>query len=126
MKKFSSSIALLAALLLSPAVLYSSTQKFFYRAGPYELEPRFERDCLSTFKVDVWGGTSKKGYNGAGNSTDILNIYGFANAKAWAIGGIINPASSEYNADIAALLVTPPNPSGTFAELKYKGKFTIN
>ncbi len=124
MKKFTSSIVFFAALLLSPAALYSS-QKFFYRAGPYEAEPRYERDCLSTFKVNFMGGESKKGYNANGDSTDILNIYGFANAKAWAIGGIIDPSSSEYNADIAALLITPPNPNGAFAELKYQGKFTF-
>ncbi len=125
MKRSISSMMLLATLLLSPAVLYSSSQKFFYRAGPYETEPRFERNCLSTFKADVWGGTSKKGYNGSGDSTDILNIYGYADAQAWAVGGVLDPASSQYNADLAALLIAPPNPSGTFAQLKYTGKFTF-
>ncbi len=125
MKKFTSSIVLFAALLLSPAAIYSAQQKFFYRAGPYETEPHFERNCLSTFKFDIMGGESTKGYNGNGNSTDIFNIYGWANAKAWAVGAILDPASSEYNADLAALLIASPNPDGTFAELRYKGKFTF-
>lgn len=137
MKKLTSYSTLFALLL--PAASFGA-QSFFYRTGPYDHEPRFERSWLSTAKINVMGGGTKKGWqadnaigaNGStlvstdtghqGSSTNVLNIYGWQNFQFLGANIVTNPAASIYDANLAVLDQLPTN--GTFGYVQYSGKFS--
>ncbi len=137
MKKLTSYSTLFALLL--PAASFGA-QSFFYRTGPYDHEPRFERSWLSTAKINVMGGGTKKGWqsstaigaNGStlvststsdnGSSTNVLNIYGWQNFQFLGANIVNNPAASIYDANLVVLDQAATN--GTFGYVQYNGKFS--
>jgi|GEM_PF-611131 len=140
MKKLTSYSTLFALLL--PAASFGAAQSLFYRTEPYDpvREPRFERSWLSTARVSVMGGGTKKGWedseapgaNGStlvststsanGSKTDVLNIYGWQNFQFLGANIVNNPATSIYDAVLAQLDQDPTN--GTFGWVQYNGKFS--
>lgn len=130
MKKFTSHSTLFA-LLLTPAVAFGDMQPVYWKTGSYSYwEPRFERNWLSTFKLDAHGGGTSKGYqikdaigstSSDSKTTDVLNIYGWQNFQFLGanIGG--NPAGNLFNAALAQLVQDTTN--GTFGYVRYSGKF---
>ncbi len=64
-------------LLICTHALKASTfnRSFFYRASSFWGEPRFERNGLTTLDIALSGGSTHKGRNKCGDTTDILSIY---------------------------------------------------
>ena len=143
MKKLTSHSTLFA-LLLTPVASFG--QPFFYRTGAYNYQPRFERNCLSTWEVNVQGGGTRTGYEseyapgGAkskvivaptaptethGNNTqnsNVLNLYGWQNFQFLGTNIVGNPGTDIYNQNLVVLDQLPQN--GTFGWVQYAGKFS--
>lgn len=62
------------SLLLVPATALGSLN--FYRVGGRHIEPRQNKNWLTTVNVDLSGGGAKKGKNGSKTTVNALNIYG--------------------------------------------------
>ncbi len=143
MKKLTSHSTLFA-LLLTPVASFG--QPFFYRTGAYSYQPRFERNCLSTWEVNVQGGGTRKGFEDSnapgganatiaatatpatdteGNNTqssNVLNLYGWQNFQFLGANITANPGTNVYNQNLDVLDQLPTN--GTFGYVQYTGKFS--
>ena len=126
MKKLVSHSVLFVALLLTPmAVFGKENTKFHHRAGSYAHETRYERNCLSTFEVEVMGGRATKGYDSNKTPVNLLDIYGMQTIGRLGQGGIGDPGASEYNFDLANLLVLGSAAVEGGLGTKYAGKYTV-
>ncbi len=82
MKKLVSHSALFVALLLVPVAALASNTKHYYRAGSYAHETRYERDWLSTARLEVSGGRATKSYDANRDKVDLLDLYGLTEIGA--------------------------------------------
>lgn len=95
--------------------------RYFYRAGPYVNEPRFDRNCLSTVDAYIMGGSTTTGRNAAKDKTDVLDIYGNYNMAK--VGQNV-PNLDPFNPlDLILINLAALGPNGTFGQLKFAGKF---
>jgi hypothetical protein len=107
-------------LLMVPATALGD--RHFYRAGPYQAEPRYDRNCLSSIDISVMGGTTKKGRNSEKNKTDLLNIYGLHNMHRLGEGvPNLDPANVVEHDTLSNLQELGNN--NDFGKLKFSGKF---
>lgn len=126
MKKLVSHSALFVALLLTPMAAFGKENtKAHHRAGSYSHETRYERNCLSTFEVEVLGGRATKGFDSNKNTVNLLDIYGMQAIGKLGQGELSNPASSLYNFDLANLLVLGSSAVEGGLGSKYAGKYTV-
>mgnify|MGYP000163756609 CR=1 FL=1 len=131
MKKLTS-YSTLFALLLTPAVAFGDQQPLYWKTGSYrDREPRFERNWLSTFLINVQGGGTSKGYQikdaldsaaSDTKTTSLLNMYGFQNFQFLGANIVGNPAGNLFNTALSELNQAPTN--GYFGYVKYSGKFS--
>lgn len=118
-KTFISRTFFVIALLLAPSSALG--YRHFYRAGPYQSEPRVDRNCLTSLDVSVLGGSATKGKNGSKTKVDTLNIYGLHDMGKVAQGVTgLNPANA-LDTILINLNATPSN--GDFGKLLFTGKF---
>src|SRR3989338_992013 len=125
MKKFVSHSALFVALLVSPVGIFGSNTKFFHRADPYEHEPRYERNCLTTAKLQVMGGQAKKSYDVSKKTVNPLDLYGLHKIGHLGTVDIGDPGSSLFNFDLANMLALGSVAVDGGVGVKYAGKHTF-
>ena len=113
-------VAMLAPAMINGGFIYKPNT--FTTVYPFS-EPRYTRNGLTTFDVQVFGGFTSNGYNAAGKTSNILEIYGNYDIAELGIGSISNPQSNNYNAILADLYGSGVNASGT-GNLSYSGKYT--
>lgn len=112
-------VTFVLSLLLVP--LSALGYRYSYRGGPYVNEPRFDRNYLSTFNVSVMGGSAKNGYNGSGDKTNVLNVYGVHNIAKLGQGVPgLNPLNA-LDLNLIQLAALPSN--GNFGKVVFNGKF---
>jgi hypothetical protein len=124
MKKLVSHSALFVALLLTPMAAFGLNTKFNHRAGNSIHETRYERNCLSTLKLEVMGGRATQAYDSNKNTVNLLDLYGLNKVGALGQGEIGNPGSSLYNFDLANLITLGGAAVPGGLGLKYAGKLT--
>ena len=108
------------SLLLVPASALSSMD--FYRVqGPYNSEPRPDRNWLSTVKFNIVGGWGNKGKNGTKNKVDGLNIYGLHDMHSLA-EGVPNLVPAD-NVKLINLRDATVGANAEFGKLLFAGKF---
>jgi len=95
--------------------------RYFYRAGPYVNEPRFDRNCLSTIDAYIMGGSTTTGRNAAKAKTNVLGTYGDFN-----LAKMVNnvPDIDPFNPlDANMLNVAGLGANGDFGKVAFSGKF---
>ena len=106
------------SLLLVPASALSSMD--FYRVqGPYNSEPRPDRNWLSTLQADVYGGWADNGKNGSKAKTGALNIYGLHDMASAVTGVNVTGKNVGPLLKVAAIPNVPAN--GNFGKLLFTG-----
>lgn len=118
-KTFVSRAFFVITLLLVPYSALGSIRPYW--AKRCISEPRYDRNCLTSFDVALMGGTTKKGHNGSKHKTDTLNIYGYHNMLR--LGEGVHGLDNTNAADAALMgLRALPN-NGNFGKLQFTGKF---
>jgi hypothetical protein len=82
---------LLSYIFFSSCVILTGTliaidNAHFYRATNLFLEPRFERDMLTTFDITLGGGWTKHGRNKDGKTVPLLDTFGLHNMHDLGVG----------------------------------------
>ena len=95
----------------------------FYRANYTWQEPRLPNDWLSSAEVSLAGGSTAKGRNASGQTTNILNIYGPESIRDLATNVPLLDPTNPLDAILIALEALPAD--NTFATLELTGKFSI-
>jgi len=72
-------IFLSGVIIIKTDSIHAIDNAHFYRATNLFLEPRFERDLLTTFEITFGGGYTKKGRNAHGNTVPLLDTFGLHN-----------------------------------------------
>lgn len=96
-----------------------------YRATRFFGEPRFEKPWLTSFDIDLGGGASHSGFNGAGKRVSMLNVYGLQNMHQL---GVNVPTPHGPDAILAEQILdnlARVPASSPFGMLSYSGTFTI-
>lgn len=118
-KTFVSRAFFVITLLLVPYSALGSIRPYW--AKRCISEPRYDRNCLTSFDVALMGGATKKGRNGSKHKTDTLNIYGLHEMRKLGEGvQNLDPLNIDDN-----ILITlrNKNANGNFGKLRFTGKF---
>lgn len=94
----------------------------FYRASR-PIEPRFERDWLSSIDITLQGGQTKKGFNSSKDKISVFNIFGFHNMKD--LGANVPDKDSTNNLDIILINLENEPGADNFAQLSIAGTFKL-
>jgi hypothetical protein len=65
----------IVSLLVMP-LAYSFNRSLFFRTSSFWDEPRFEKPFLTSFDIQLLGGSNHKGHNSHGTKTNVFSIYG--------------------------------------------------
>lgn len=116
MKKFSHRSSIWPILLCAPSLLVANPH--FYRPENFIHQPIPYQDEVLRFNVSLFGGSTKKGRNAAGEKTDVLSIYGPQNI------GKLAANVMTANSDLKTLADVNPPSGSTFGLVNFCGKFS--
>lgn len=85
-KQLLSFILLLSIATITTISIRGMDNVHFYRATNLFLEPRLERDMLTTFDATIGGGHTKKGRNRNGQTVPLLDTFGLHNMHDLGVG----------------------------------------
>src|SRR5690349_18216230 len=94
-----------------------------YRATPFILKPRFDRDSLFSFDFFLQTGSKRRGRNFTHNTVPLFDLFGIHNMKALAKN--VPNLSPSNNLDQILLRLTALPDNGTFGMLSIGGRFMI-
>ena len=117
------SVIFVYILVAHSSILFTRDVPLFYHASPLFLEPRLERDWLTSIEVDFRGGNAKKGFNGDSKQVSILDMYGTHSMKNLGAGIPGKDSGNILDAILTGLELVPNNDQ--FAQLSIGGKYTI-
>lgn len=95
----------------------------FYRAHPWYGEPRFEEKLLTSFYFMVFGGSTRCCYDGCGQKTSLLNLYGPQKLQFLGSGVTLKDPSNPLDKILIDLAALPERPD--FGSLAFSGNFSL-
>ncbi len=106
-KRLLSFIFLMSLSIIRTDSIHAIDNAHFYRATNLFLEPRFERDFLTTFDVTIGGGHTKHGRNRNGDTVPLLDTFGVHNMHDLGVGVPDKSTNNQEDIILMQLARTP-------------------
>lgn len=113
----------LLALLILPISIQAFDDHHFYRASYLFDEPRFEKNWLGTFETWIGAGETCDGFDRAGSTVALFDIWGTQNMRV--LGNGVPNKDINNSADLALINLAALPANGCFAKLSFPGTFKI-